>query len=211
MCGFKCIEFVSTSFAVYHSILRAVNASRMNLKTNLQKFNNSWYRPGSAIKRVCWYFVQAMFFRSAFPMNGFKIKLLRLFGARVGTGVVVKPYTRIKYPWRISIGNHVWIGESVWIDNLANVVIGDHCCLSQGAFLLCGNHDYSKTTFDLIIGEIHLEEGVWIGAKSVVCPGVTCHSHAVLAVGSVTTKDLEPYSIYQGNPATKVRDRNIMS
>lgn len=211
MNGFKCIDLVLTSFAVYHSILHAENLSRMNLKTDLQKFNNSWYRPGSAIKRVCWYFVQVTFFHSSFPFNGFKIQMLRLFGANVGRGVVVKPHVRIKYPWKLVIGNHVWIGEDVWIDNLANVVIGDNCCLSQGALLLCGNHDYSKTTFDLIIGEIHLEECVWIGAKSIVCPGVTCRSHAVLAVGSVTTKDLEAYSIYQGNPASKVRDRIIKS
>lgn len=134
-----------------------------------------------------------------------------MFGAHVGKGVVIKPHVRIKYPWRMVIGNHVWIGEDVWIDNLAKVVIGDNCCLSQGAFLLCGNHDYSKTTFDLIIGEIHLEEGVWIGAKSIVCPGVTCRSHAVLAVGSVATKDLDAYGIYQGNPALKVRERILNS
>ncbi len=183
----------------------------MNLRTDLSKFNNSWYRPGGAMKRVCWYFIQALFIHSSFPLNGFKVVLLRMFGAHVGKGVVIKPHVRIKYPWRMVIGNHVWIGEDVWIDNLAKVVIGDNCCLSQGAFLLCGNHDYSKTTFDLIIGEIHLEEGVWIGAKSIVCPGVTCRSHAVLAVGSVATKDLDAYGIYQGNPALKVRERILNS
>jgi putative colanic acid biosynthesis acetyltransferase WcaF len=75
--------------------------------------------------------------------------------------------------------------------------------------LLCGNHDYKKPTFDLIVGDITLEDGVWVGAQSTVCPGVTLHSHAVLSVNSVASHDLEAYSIYQGVPAVKVRDRKI--
>lgn len=132
---------------------------------------------------------------------------MRLFGAKVGKGVVIKPSVNIKSPWRLVIGDHAWIGEFVWIDNLVNVQIGNNCCLSQGAFLLTGNHDYKKTSFDLITGSIVLENGVWIGAKAVVCPGVTCHSHAVLTVGSVATDDLDANGIYQGNPAVKVRER----
>lgn len=183
----------------------------MLLKTDLSSFNNNWYKPGGALKRLLWYFVNVAFFRSAFPFIGFKKILLRSFGAEIGNGVVIKPHVNIKYPWKLRIGNHVWIGEEVWIDNLAEVIIGDHCCISQGALLLCGNHDYSKSSFDLIVGSIHLEDGVWIGAKCVVCPGVTCHSHAVLAVNSVATKNLDSYSVYQGNPAIKVRERNLKS
>lgn len=97
----------------------------------------------------------------------------------------------------------------MWIDNLGIVAIGNHCCLSQGAMLLCGNHDYSKSTFDLMVGDITLEDGVWIGAKSIVCPGIICHSHSVLSVGSVATKNLEAHTIYQGNPAVRVKDRVI--
>lgn len=111
----------------------------------------------------------------------------------------------------LSVGNHAWIGEDVWIDNLVEVTIGDSACLSQGAMLLTGNHNFKRSTFDLIVGSITLEDGVWIGAKAIVCPGVTCKSHSVLSVGSVATKDLEPYSIYQGNPAVKVRDRALES
>jgi putative colanic acid biosynthesis acetyltransferase WcaF len=177
--------------------------------TNLASFNNSWYKPGSRLKRLIWYLVNAVFFRSAFPVSAVKVALLRSFGAKVGRGVLIKPHVNIKYPWLLEIGDHVWIGEEVWIDNLGKVSIGSHSCLSQGAFLLCGNHDYSKSGFDLIVREILLEEGVWIGAKSTVCPGVTCATHAVLSVGSVATKDLEPFSIYQGNPAQKIRQRSI--
>ena len=101
------------------------------------------------------------------------------------------------------------IGEHVWIDNLVPVSLGANCCISQGAMLLTGNHNYKKSTFDLITGEIHLEDGVWIGAKAVVCPGVICRSHSLLTVGSVATSSLEAYCIYQGNPAQKIRDRRI--
>jgi putative colanic acid biosynthesis acetyltransferase WcaF len=91
------------------------------------------------------------------------------------------------------------------------VTIADHVCLSQEAYLLTGNHNYKLPSFDLIVKPITLEEGVWIGARSVVCPGVICGSHSVLSVGSVTSKNLDNYSIYQGNPAVKIKERTISS
>ena len=100
------------------------------------------------------------------------------------------------------------IGENVWIDNLAEISIGSHVCISQGALLLCGNHDFKKSTFDLITRPIDLEDGVWIGANCVVAPGVTCRSHSVLSLGSVATKDLEAWTVYQGNPATAKKPRS---
>lgn len=179
------------------------------MKTDLSKYDNSWYNPGgSFIKRTIWYFVNEWFFNCGWNVSsGIKVKMLRMFGAKVGRGVVIKPHVNIKYPWNLTIGDYVWIGEGAWIDNLTKVMIGSNAVLSQGAMLLCGNHNYKLPTFDLIIGEITLEDGAWIGAQSTVCPGVTCKSHSVLGVGSVATKDLEPYSIYQGVPAVKVRDR----
>jgi len=179
-------------------------------KADLKKFNNDWYNPGAAgLKRFLWYFTSIVWVNSYFPVSRVKVFVLRLFGAKIGEGVVIKPKVNIKYPWNLTIGNNVWLGENVWIDNLGKVTIGDNCCISQGAMLLHGNHDYKKETFDLIVKDIVLEEGVWIGAKSIVCPGVKCFSHAVLSVSSVAISDLESYSIYQGNPATKIRERKI--
>lgn len=179
------------------------------MQTDLSKFDNSWYNPGAGkIKQIIWFIINAVFFKtSVLPLSGLKISLLRLFGAKVGKGVNIKPSVNIKYPWRLKLGDYVWIGENVWIDNLDDIVIGSHSCISQGALLLCGNHNYKKETFDLITGKIILEEGVWIGAMSTVCPGVICKSHSILTVGSVATKDLDAYGIYQGNPAQKVRER----
>lgn len=180
------------------------------MPTDLSTFNNNWYNPGkNAFFRLTWYLVNIMFIKSSFPFNSIKISLLRLFGATIGNNVVIKPHVNIKYPWNLVIGNNVWIGELVWIDNLAKVQINDQVCISQGAMLLTGNHNYKKASFDLIVKEITLEEGVWIGAKSVVCPGIICHSHSILSVGSVANQNLLSFSIYQGNPATKIRDRKI--
>ena len=176
----------------------------------LAQFNNSWYQPGPGWKRGLWYLTNRLFYMSAIPWpSALKRVILRLFGAKVGKRVVIKPRVSIKYPWFLEIGADSWIGEGVWIDNLTLVSIGGNVCLSQDSLLLCGNHDYKKTSFDLLLGPITLEEGVWIGARAVVCPGVTCKTHSVLSVGSVAVNDLEAYGVYQGNPAAKVREREI--
>ncbi|MBC6491014.1 putative colanic acid biosynthesis acetyltransferase [Flavihumibacter stibioxidans] len=180
-------------------------------KTNLSAYNNQWFDPGAGkLKRLCWYVVNAVVFRSYLvPVSSVKRALLKAFGARIGQSVVIKPQVNIKYPWLLSIGDHSWIGENVWIDNLVQVTIGANCCLSQGAFLLTGNHDYTSPTFELMVRPIILEEGAWIGAQALVCPGVTCASHSVLTAKSVATKNLFPYMIYQGNPAVPVKERII--
>lgn len=150
----------------------------------------------------------ALFFQHSLALsNGLKIALLRAFGASIGQGVLIKPKVQIKFPWKLSIGHHVWIGEGVWIDNLAEVTIQDHVCISQGAYLLTGNHNYKKISFDLITKPVILEKGCWIGAQTTVCPGVTVHENAILTVGSIATKDLQANSICQGNPAVKIRSR----
>ena len=179
-------------------------------KNDLSKYDNTWYNPGNKVVCVLWYFVNVVFFVShIIPLSGLKVWLLKLFGAKVGLSVVIKPGVNIKYPWKLVIGDYSWIGEDVWIDNLDQVIIGSNVCISQGAMLLCGNHNYKKTTFDLMVNEIILEEGVWLGAKSIVCSGVTCKTHAILSAGSIANIDLEPYTIYQGNPAKKTRNRVI--
>lgn len=183
------------------------------MKTNLSSYNNNWYKPqigASTLKQFLWYFTNVVFFIN--PLNPFsklKVGLLKLFGAKIGEGVLIKPGVNIKYPWKLTVGNHCWIGENVWIDNLAEVRIGAHVCLSQGAMLLTGNHNFTKPTFDLVVRPITLEDGAWVGARAVVCPGVTLSEHAVLAVASVATKNMEAFGVYQGNPAAWVKKRVI--
>ncbi|WP_336093997.1 WcaF family extracellular polysaccharide biosynthesis acetyltransferase [Leeuwenhoekiella sp. CH_XMU1409-2] len=181
------------------------------MTSRLDQFDNTTFnKEAGNLKQLCWLALNAVVLKSSwFPFMAPKKQLLKLFGAQIGTGFVIKPGVSIKFPWKLTIGDHVWLGENCWIDNLDAVYIGDHVCISQGALLLTGNHDYTQTSFDYRNAPIQLEDGVWVGAKATVCPGVRCKSHAVLAVGSVATKDLEEYMIYQGNPAQALRKRTI--
>ena len=180
------------------------------MTVDLSKYDNSAYNPGPALKRALWYVVSLVIFRTQlFPFYGLKRTLLKWFGARVGHNVIIKPGVIIKYPWFLQIGDNTWIGEKCWIDNLANVAIGNNACLSQGSMLLTGNHDYTNHAFNLIVHDIILADGVWIGAKATVCPGVICGMEAVLTAGSVATGPMEAQGIYQGNPAKWVKQRVI--
>ena len=182
------------------------------MPTDLSKFNIGDYKSGSRLKIILWYFINYTIFYSVIPWPyRFKGWLLKIFGAKIGRGVVIKTSVRIKYPWRLVVGNNCWIGEDVWIDNLEHVAIGNNVCLSQGAMLLTGNHDYTREDFPYRLGKIVLEDGVWIGAKSVVCPGITCRSHSILTVNSVASKPLDAMKIYGGNPAVFIRERIMIN
>lgn len=179
-------------------------------KTDLSTFSNFDYKPGSRLKVLLWYFINHIVFKSYWlPVQGPKRFLLKLFGAKLGAGIIFKPGINIKYPWFLTIGNHCWVGEGVWIDNLAPVIIEDHVCLSQGCFLLSGSHNYKKSTFDLILKPIVIKEGAWIGAGATVCQGVVVGVNSILSVGSVALENLESNTIYRGNPALKVKERKF--
>lgn len=176
---------------------------------DLSDYDRRGYEPGAgALKRIVWYVCNALLLHSwLLPWSAPKASLLRLFGARVGRGVVIKPRVNIKYPWRLEVGSHVWIGEGVWIDNLSSVRLGDNVCVSQGAYLLTGNHDYRDPRFGLDTRPITIEREVWIGARAIVCPGVTVGRGCVLKAGSVVSQDTEPTWVYGGAPAQKQRAR----
>ena len=175
----------------------------------LDRHNMGEYSPGAPLlKQLAWYFVGSPIVRShLLPFSPLKCAALRLFGASIGTGVRIKPGVRVKFPWRLSVGDHSWIGESAWLDNLAQIRIGNHVCISQGVYLCTGSHDWSKETFDLSTKEIAVGDHAWLAARSTVGPGVVVQEGAVLALGSVACSALEPWSIYQGNPAIRVRER----
>ncbi|MBC7915747.1 MAG: colanic acid biosynthesis acetyltransferase WcaF [Pyrinomonadaceae bacterium] len=180
-------------------------------ETQLKKaFDTKGFDQGASLFKVfLWYYTDTIIFRSGIvPFSVILVAILKMFGAKIGKDVRVKPFVHIKYPWRLTLGDHSWLADC-YIENLAPVIIGKNVCVSQEAMLLTGNHNYKKHNFDLITASITLEDGVWIGARAVVGPGVTCHSHSVLTVGSIATKNLNAYSIYQGNPAIKVKDRII--
>ena len=179
--------------------------------TDLSQFDNSWYSPGrSRLVRVLWFLVGAPILRcSLIPSSAIRRALLRLFGAHVGSGVIIKPGVRVKYPWRLSIGDNSWLGEDCWIDNLAQVSIGANVCISQGAYLCTGNHDWSDPAFGLMVKSIAVGDSAWIAAKALIAPGVSLGEGAVAAAGSVVTHDIPAYEIHAGNPAGLVKSRPI--
>lgn len=161
-----------------------------DLIRSLVQFDNSGFHPGRGrIVRVAWYLVSLIFLESGwFPISGLKRALLRLFGATIGSGVVIKPHVRVKYPWRLSIGDHTWIGQDVWIDNLDDVLIEDNCCLSQGAYLCTGSHDHKSSTFELMTGPIHVRSGAWVAAKAILLPGAVVETGQVIPAGTVVKR-----------------------
>ena len=183
----------------------------MEKKVDLSKFDNRWYKPGRGfVVRTIWFYVNSLFLNSyILPISGLKIFLLRLFGAKIDKGCVIKPKVNIKYPWKLKIGANVWLGEEVWIDNLDKVSIGNNVCISQGAFLLCGNHNYKKSSFDLMTSPIIIKDGAWIGAKSIVCPGTVVEENVVISIGTIIKGQTEENSIYSDNPAKIIRERFI--
>ena len=161
--------------------------------------------------RVLWHFVNALFFENSLnPSSGLKIVLLKLFGAKIGTGVIVKPGVNIKHPWFLTIGDHTWIGERVWLDNtFAPITLGPNVCLSQGVYLCTGNHDWTDPAFGLLERPLTIEVGAWVGAGAKVLPGAFVANHSIVAAGAVLSKPTEPFMIYAGNPAQAVKRRVI--
>ena len=180
-------------------------------EVRLAAFQNTWYDPGAnRFVRALWLLANALFLLTWFPWpSALKRGLLRLFGARVGKGVVVKPRLNVKYPWHLTVGDHTWLGEGVWIDSLAPVRLGANVCVSQGVMIETGNHDWSRPTFDLVVKEVVVEDGAWAAVGALLLPGARLASHAVLGAGSVLSGDTEPYGIYVGVPAVKVKERVI--
>ncbi|MBO0768043.1 MAG: hypothetical protein J2O48_05075 [Solirubrobacterales bacterium] len=150
-----------------------------------------------------------VFLNPVLPAYGLKAKILRAFGARIGEGVVIKPGVNIKYPWFLTIGEHSWIGERVWLDCLSPLDIGKHVVISQGSYLSCGTHDWADPGMGSVIAPIKVEDGAWIASQARIAGNVTVGQEAIVALGGVVFTDLEPRGTYRGNPAVKVGRRRI--
>ena len=179
---------------------------------DLSRFDNRWYCPGRGMfVRGLWYVISLLVFEGAWvPCYAPKHWLLRLFGAKVGRGLVIKPRVWIKYPWRLAVGDHCWVGQGAWIDNLADVRLGSHVCVSQQVYICTGSHDYRKQTFDLITRPVEVANGAWLGAKALVIGGVTIGANAIVAAGSVVTRDVPAAAIVAGQPARLIGERRCL-
>ena len=160
---------------------------------------------------VAWigtYLTKIAFFLTALPWpSRLKASLLRLFGARVGKGVKIKPRVNIHMPWKLDVGDHCWIGEEAFILNFEPVTIGSQVVISQRAFLCTGNHDYGRPEMPYRNEPIDIGDGAWVGASVFVGPGVRVGSECVVGAGSMVTGDLPAGMVCAGNPAVPVRPR----
>lgn len=180
------------------------------MQVDLSSYQHTYRTGRSPMVCALWFFLGLPLLRcSLIPSSKFRGWLLRLFGARIGAGLVIKPGARVKYPWLLHAGNHCWIGEDCWIDNLAVVDLGSNVCVSQGAYLCTGNHDWTDPAFGLMVGPISIRDGAWIGARALIGPGTVVGEGAVVAAGAVATKSVPSYAVYAGNPAVFVGMRNL--
>jgi len=169
----------------------------------LDRYDNSDFDRGATrFKEALWVLCKCAFFLHPFPWPAaLRVRLLRLFGAKIGGGVVIRSGVNITFPWRFETGDHVWIGEEVYILSLAQVTLGSHVCLSQRAFLCTGSHDWRRETFDLQTRSIVVENSVWISAQVFVGPGVRIGKNSVIGAGTVVMKTVPGDSLAKGNPA----------
>ena len=144
--------------------------------------------------RATWFLVSVIIFQSRLPLlpSAVKAALLRAFGAQIDAGAVIKPRVTIKYPWFLEVGKNVWIGEMVWIDNPGQVTIGANVCLSQGAYIVTGNHDYSDAGFAFFARPVTIGERVWVCARAIIPPGSDIAPGTVVPIGAVWQSRCEP-------------------
>ena len=178
--------------------------------TDLSAYSSARFdRGASQFKEGLWLVVSLLLFRMCpFSFSALKRTVLRFFGAKIGRGVVIKPQVKVTFPWKLEVGDFVWLGEECWLLNLEKIVIKSNVCVSQRVFLCTGSHNSKLPTFDLITKPIVLEDGVWIGAGAWVGPGVNIGRQSILTACSVTTKNLEAGGIYRGNPAVLINKRS---
>jgi putative colanic acid biosynthesis acetyltransferase WcaF len=159
---------------------------------DLSKFNNSTFSRGAPRwKEALWWLCRSLFFAPWFPLpSRLKVTVLRAFGAKVGRGVVIRSRVNITFPWKLELGDHVWLGDEVWILSLERVRIGSNVCISQRAFLCTGSHDFDKVTFDLITRPIDIGDGCWIAAQAFVGPGAVVPGGTRVKAGEVWKRGL---------------------
>lgn len=181
------------------------------MPVDLSSYSSAAFDRGAGrFRESLWLLVSLFLFRLCpVSLSPLKRAVLRAFGARIGRGVVIKPQVKITFPWKLEIGDFVWLGEECWLLNLDRITIGNNVCISQRAFLCTGNHNYRRPTFNLIVKPITVDDGAWLGAGCWVGPGVKIGSHAILTACSTISSDMEPWGIYQGNPAVFVKRRTM--
>jgi len=174
----------------------------------LKDYDNRDFDRGAPFwKEALWLAVKSIFFLTALPWpSALRVELLRLFGARIGHGVVIRSHVNITFPWRFSVGDDVWIGEETLILSLAPVILESDICISQRAFLCTGSHDFRAPAFNLMTKSITVRRGSWIAAQAFIAPGVEIGPDSAVSAGSVVLTSVPPRTLARGNPAVIVKE-----
>jgi putative colanic acid biosynthesis acetyltransferase WcaF len=193
-----------------------IDDSQANLFTgeslvDLRMYDRSKFdrgRPGWVI--LLWWLVQAIAFPlTPHPVNGLRRWLLRLFGAKIGCGVIIRPTARFTYPWKIEIGDYSWIGDDVVLYSLDRIAIGKHCVISQKSYLCTGSHDPQDPAFGLIAASVIINHGVWIATDCFVGPGVEIGANALIGARSSVFKNMPADFVCMGTPCRPCARREI--
>ena len=160
-------------------------------------------------RRLCWGIVYWLLFRTApyFMLKKWRTWLLSRFGMKGGRGDVIHPFVRIWAPWNVSLGHAVAIDDSVNLYSVDKIKIGTKVAISREAFICTASHDITRPERPLVTAPIAICDGVWIGARAIILPGVTIGEGAVVAAGAVVTKNVEPFTVVGGNPAKFIKKR----
>ena len=166
------------------------------------------FRGKSKLKVQLWWIIQGTLIRfSPQFMYRWRRTIIRLFGAKIGKNVLIRPSAKILYPWNLTIGDWSWIGDNVELYNMAQISIGNNCVISQKSYLCTGTHNYKKSTFDIYAKPIVIEDEVWIASDVFIAPGITVGKRSVVSYRSTVTKDLPPEMVCYGNPAKAIKPR----
>ena len=142
--------------------------------------------------QLAWMIVSGSVFTRWWCPAKMRVKILRAFGATIGEGVLIRHRVRIHWPWKLTVGNHSWIGEESWLLNLEPITVGSEVCLSQGVLLCTGSHDRRSPTFEFDNSPISIGDGAWVAARATVLRGVTIGHDATIGATALVTKDVAP-------------------
>ena len=176
-------------------------------KLNSFKLPNN-FRGRNAFVVQLWWLVQSLFFKNSPQfLYGFRRFLLRLFGAKIGKKVIIRPTVRITYPWKVVIGDFSWIGDDVVLYSLGEIEIGENVVISQKSYLCAASHDYLKQDFPIFEKKISIEDQCWLATDVFIAPGITIGKGTVVGSRSSVYKDLPANKVCIGNPAKIIRER----
>lgn len=167
------------------------------------------YSVANRARRAVWNLFYVIFFRlSPRPFHGWRSMILRLFGAKLAANCHFYPKCRVWAPWNLVCEEAVGVGDDAELYNPSLLTIGSHAVISQGAYVCGATHLYNEPSFRLVSYPMRIGAYSWVCAKAIVSPGVNVGDGAILAMASLATKDLEPFGVYAGMPARKVKDRD---